>query len=161
LKIYRSKVDTWLAGAIVAAVVVVLIVGFSVVSGPVPAKWLIGVPIILLGAVLPLWLLVSTNYRITDQNLLIRSGPFRWRIPIREIRSVRPTRNARSSPALSLDRLLITYGCGQSCMISPSDKEGFLDELRANGVTEAEPAGCTERRDCASVDNRTPLARRR
>jgi uncharacterized membrane protein YdbT with pleckstrin-like domain len=137
VKIYRSKVDIWLAGAIVAAAVVVLIVGFSVVAGPVPAKWLIVAPMVLLGAVLPLWLLVSTDYRIADQNLLIRSGPFRWRIPIREIRNVRPTRNARSSPALSLDRLLITYGGGQSCMISPKDKEGFLNELRANGVTAA------------------------
>ena len=137
MKIYRSKVDTWLAGAMVAAALLVLIVGGLMVSSPLRAKWFVVPPMVLLGVVLPLWLLLSTDYRIADQNLLIRSGPFRWRIPIREIRSVGPTRNARSSPALSLDRLLITYGRGQSCMISPKDKEGFLHELRANGVAEA------------------------
>lgn len=137
MKRYRSKVDTWLAGVMVAAAVVVLIAGLFMVLGSVPAKWFIVPPMVLLGVVLPLWLLVGTDYRIADQHLLIRSGPFRWRIPLREIRSVRPTRDARSSPALSLDRLLIMYGRDKSCLISPTDKERFLNELRANGVTVA------------------------
>ena len=49
------------------------------------------------------------------------------------IREVRPTTNPLSAPALSLDRLRIDYEEGgrvRSLLVSPKDKEGFLQELR-------------------------------
>lgn len=51
------------------------------------------------------------------------------RVPLREIRLVRSTRNPLSSPALSLDRLRIEYG-RRAIMISPDDKARFLEELQ-------------------------------
>jgi hypothetical protein len=42
---------------------------------------------------------------------------------------VEETRNPLSSPALSLDRLKITYGNGKRIMISPADKIGFLKAI--------------------------------
>jgi len=68
--------------------------------------------------------------------LLVRSGPFRWRVPIADIVRITPTTNALSSPALSLDRLRIEYGRGSAIMISPRDKDQFLrdlEEFRRNG----------------------------
>ena len=48
---------------------------------------------------------LSTCYRITATELLVRSAFFRWRIPLVQIVEVFPTHNPLSSPALSLDRL--------------------------------------------------------
>lgn len=66
-----------------------------------------------------------------DRELLVRSGPFRWRIAIDGIESIRPSRSPLSSPALSLDRLEITYGGGRRLLISPEDREGFLEAIVA------------------------------
>jgi hypothetical protein len=98
-----------------------------------PGGLLANLVLVLLGAVLPLWVMLQTHYTITATGLRIVSGPFRWNIPLHEIRSVAPTRNPLSSPALSLDRLRIEYESGKWIMVSPRDKENFLRELRARG----------------------------
>ncbi len=127
---FRSKVDTWLVVALVissaAGLIAVLTVGISV-SAPVT---LASAAIVVLGIGLPMWVLLATTYTFTGTHLNVRSGPFRWRIPLNEIRSVTPTRNPLSSPALSLDRLRIEYGQGKSIMISPAPREEFMQELR-------------------------------
>ena len=71
---------------------------------------------------------------LTEHDLLVRSGPFRWRVPLGQIHSVTPTRNPLSSPALSLDRLRIEYGDGKWILISPRERERFLEALEARGV---------------------------
>jgi hypothetical protein len=76
------------------------------------------------------WLYFSTRYTITGDFLLVKAGPFSWMIPIEDISSVEPTHNALSSPALSLDRLLIRYGQSAELMISPKDKSAFMAELK-------------------------------
>lgn len=86
--------------------------------------------LIVLGTILPVWLLVSTNYVVTDRELLVRTGPFSWDVPLHDIESVTETRNSRSSPALSLDRLRIAYGGGRVLMISPRDKDQFVQALK-------------------------------
>ncbi|HEX7232134.1 MAG TPA: PH domain-containing protein, partial [Candidatus Binatia bacterium] len=52
-------------------------------------------------------LYATTRYTITPDMLLVRSGPFAWAIPLREITRIEPTYNPASSPAFSLDRLSI------------------------------------------------------
>ena len=74
-------------------------------------------------------LLVRTHYTIMGNTLRIASGPFSWKVPIDQIESVKATRNPLSSPALSLDRLQITYGNGRRVMVSPADKTGFLKAI--------------------------------
>ena len=71
-----------------------------------------------------------TYYAIEGDTLLIRSGIVKWRIPIRDIRSITPTRSMLSSPALSLDRLRIDYG-RKSILVSPAEKMRFIEALRA------------------------------
>lgn len=68
----------------------------------------------------------GTCYTVTEQELRIVSGPFRWTIPVDEITAIDPSRNPLSSPALSLDRLKISYGKRKFVFISPSDKAGFM-----------------------------------
>jgi uncharacterized membrane protein YqiK len=45
------------------------------------------------------WFFFSTRYTLTDSELVVRLGPFRLRVPLREVTSVRATRNPLSSPA--------------------------------------------------------------
>ena len=125
---FPSKVDTWLALALLAGVGAA-IVGVLAAGSVLP--WPVALVVLGLGCVLPVWLLVSTRYTLDDDKLVVRSGPFRWRVPIREIKSVTPTRCALSSPALSLDRLRIEYGDSRSIMVSPKNRGGFLLELEA------------------------------
>lgn len=79
---------------------------------------------------LPVWLLLDTHYTLTPDELLIRSGPFRWRIALGEVREVAPSRSWMASPTLSLDRLCIRYGADRSILVSPREKQRFIDALR-------------------------------
>jgi hypothetical protein len=127
--IHTSKVDTWLI--LVAALAAGASVGVAVAllgEGGVPAVVLVPV-VVVLGAGLPLWTLFGTRYELTPGRLRIRCGPFRWTVPLNEIRAVTPTRNPLSSPALSLDRIRIDYGRGSSVMISPRDQTRFLEDM--------------------------------
>ncbi len=131
--IFRSKVDTWLK--------VVLISSAIACAGAVLAPGLAGAPLatlavsplLLLGVGLPVWLLNSTFYTLRERELEVRSGPFRWTIPLSDIQRVTPARSALSSPALSLDRLRIDYGRGRWLMVSPEDPAAFVALLEERG----------------------------
>jgi hypothetical protein len=78
------------------------------------------------------------RYGLGDEHLIVRFGLVRQRVPYRNIRLVRPTRSPLSSPALSLWRLRVEYGAGflQAVMISPAQRDAFLDALAARtGLT--------------------------
>ena len=124
---FRSKVDSWLVAVLVisAAIALIAVLTVGIVVAPLASS-----AILLFGVGLPTWVLIATTYTLTPANLNVRSGPFTWRIPLNEIRSVAPTRNPLSSPALSLDRLRIEYGHGKSIMISPAARDEFMHELR-------------------------------
>lgn len=87
---------------------------------------------VIFGCGLPFWLLLSTDYTVTLEELLVRCGPFKWTIKRDDIRSIKSTRNPISSPALSLDRLEIRYGNYKSILVSPEDRIGFYQAL---GIT--------------------------
>jgi hypothetical protein len=129
---FRSKIDAWLLIVLVAAsAVAVLSAGALLAVTGGGGAWLLAIAIVLLGAGLPLWVLLSTRYTLTASELRVASGPFAWRVPLADIKAVTPTRNPLSSPALSLDRLRIDYAQGRWLMVSPGEKEGFLRELHA------------------------------
>jgi membrane protein YdbS with pleckstrin-like domain len=126
--IFKSAVDGWYYVVIVAVAIVVL---FSIVP-PIRSGHLsvtLGGAIVILSLGLPLWLLFSTSYRVDTQSLFVKSGPFSWTIPLAEIQSVEPSRSLISSPTLSLERLEIRYGNGKSVLVSPADRESFLETV--------------------------------
>ena len=94
-------------------------------------------PLLLVAGVFQLHVLYATDYTVEGDVLRVRASFFRWRIPLAAIESIEPTRNPLSSPACSLDRLLIRHGGGRCVMVSPADKEGFL---RAIAQRTARPA---------------------
>lgn len=128
-QVYPSKIDIWL-GLVLLVVLAVCVIVFvyALRTGSILAI-LVTLPGLIIGAGLPVWLLSSTSYTLSDETLLVKSGPFKWQIPIAQITNITPTSNPLSSPALSLDRIRIDYGRGQSIMISPRDKDGFIRDL--------------------------------
>ena len=124
--VFKSAVDWWFYAVVVISglLIVVSIWPVFVHGGLVSIS--IGITTLALGLGLPLWLLFGTHYRLDNQYLHIHCGPLRWRVPLAEIESIQPSRSFLSSPALSLDRLSITYSKGKQVLISPADKAGFL-----------------------------------
>ena len=127
---FRSKVDFWLVGVVVGIPVLVIEFLLEDVGIDDHSADLLAIVLVVVVLAFFLWLYLSTRYTITSQSLLVKSGPFSWIVPLREITAIEPTRNAASSPALSLDRLLIRYGGGDELMISPSDKAGFMTAIK-------------------------------
>ena len=126
---FRSAVDTWFYAVIVVTAVVVAAAALPALrAGNGAVVMAVGIAAVI-AVGLPVWLLYSTHYTVTYEQLVIRSGPFLWRIPRSEIHEVRPTRSLLSSPALSLDRLEIKYGKGLTILVSPKDKAAFRDAL--------------------------------
>lgn len=123
---FRSKVDWWL-GALLLILPVAVTVGAvaAIVTGNGVIAAIIGWAVI---AALYSGLIFPLRYGIGEGELVIRHGLVRQRCKLAQIIEVHPTRSPLSSPALSLDRLLVKKGDGlfDSIMISPDDKQGFL-----------------------------------
>ncbi len=110
--------------AAIAGCIVLVLVGRTA-----ELPWGIGALVLLLGVYFGL--VFPLRYGVDDTHLLVRFGICCQRIPLADIREVYPTRSALGSPALSLDRLHVQYGDGffKGVMISPADRDGFLDDL--------------------------------
>ena len=126
---YRSRIEAWVLAVLIPAMAAAAYVALQSLASNPFVPWSYSALIAVVGVGLPLWLLLATYYGFDGPDLVVRSGPFRWRIPLVAITGITPTSEPLSSPALSLDRLKITYGQGRSIIISPRDKEDFLREL--------------------------------
>jgi hypothetical protein len=129
--VFISKRDGWIVAMIWAGALLSVAGGVAQLSSTASLALRFALLALLISAAaFMLWVLYSTCYTLTDEQLLIRCGPFRYRVPFVEIDIVKPSRNPLSSPAGSLDRLLIKWNGGRkSILISPSRKTDFLQEL--------------------------------
>ncbi|MBV7454819.1 PH domain-containing protein [Acidovorax sp. sif1233] len=132
---FPSRVDSWLVaiGPLAALTAITAVAGLTgplvLNSGATPPVLALVAVILAFALVLPAWVALDTNYTFTAEELLVRSGPFRWRIALGDVCEVSPSRSWISSPALSLDRLCIRYGAGRSVLVSPREKQRFIDTL--------------------------------
>jgi Bacterial PH domain len=133
---FRSKVDAWVWLVLLIVIAPEFWVALQLFASGNAVPWIV-LALLLIVPVLLLWIFTTTYYVVSDTELLVRCGPLRIRIPLSQISGIQKTRNPLSSPALSLDRLAISYGRGKSCMISPKDQTGFLEALRVRGVRAA------------------------
>src|SRR5262249_10366807 len=121
----------WMAPVLCLPPLASVAVGVALVLGGKSSEWpwaLAGVLLILsiyFGLVFPM------RYGLDDTHLRVRFGLCRQRIPLVDISEVYATHNPLSSRALSRDRLHVQYGRGpfKAVMISPADRDRFLDEL--------------------------------
>ena len=124
---FSSKIDGWLIPIIVLSVggLVAALIAVMATPTPWPIRLLVAGATVLV-TVLLLTILKSTYYLVSDTDLRIVSGPFKWTIPLGDIDDITPSRNPLSSPALSIDRLKISYGKKKFVLVSPEDKAGFI-----------------------------------
>jgi len=132
-KVYPSKKDAWLVAVLWVSVggMIYATVQFGLDTrstlGTLAFVVFCTVPVV----VLCLWTLLDTRYILTHTELLVRGGPLRQRIPLQAIQEVRPQRTPLSSPALSMDRIRVTWlkGHQRSVFISPDNRRSFLRDL--------------------------------
>lgn len=121
---YESKVDWWIPA--------LLFGGLALATGDWIAaeedEWRDGAAL-LIAWIMSIWIFFNTYYELRRDILFIRCGPF-WRsVTISDIQSAEPTRNPLASMSLSLDRIAIKVASGRGVMISPRDKDRFLQDL--------------------------------
>lgn len=125
---FKSKVDVWMWPllcmppiAMVSATVSLYMAGDS--------TWVMMLPFNLLVVAVYGGLVFPMYYELQPNELLIKFGLASYRIPYTDITGVKPSRNPLSAPALSLSRLSIERTSGSEVLISPVDRERFLQEL--------------------------------
>ncbi|WP_316570131.1 PH domain-containing protein [Neobacillus sp. YIM B06451] len=119
---FPSKKDVWLTLVIWLSILVCFIPLFSKGNGsPITT-----VPI----AGFLLWLWFSTGYKVEGDMLMVKSGPFRRSIPIKEIVKVSRSKSLLASYALSIKRLEIRFGKYGQVYVSPQDEQGFIKSLK-------------------------------
>lgn len=71
----------------------------------------------------------NTRYTLEDDQLKISYGPITKRIPISAITAIRKTKNPFTAPALSMQRIELTYDQYHTVQISPKETQRFIMEL--------------------------------
>ncbi|GEC78896.1 PH domain-containing protein [Flavobacterium aquatile] len=122
MKVFKSKIDWWFGLILVYPI-------FLSIKAMLEGEW---VGLLGLAAVVGFILILSktTQYIINENQLIVKST---WivneRIDISKITKVEKSNSILSSPALSLDRLLVRYNKYDEVLISPKEKKEFIDEL--------------------------------
>ena len=123
--VFFSRVDGWLVAVLLLAVV-----------SPLAAVWWAGADVVLALASVMVTLLVCgvllvpCRYTLESDHLLIRCGLIRQRIPYRDITAITPSRSLWSAPALSLQRVKLSYGRTSSQLVSPRDRAAIIQALQ-------------------------------
>ena len=118
MKIYKSKIDWWLV------VVVFTPFLFGVYQAVREQRYGLGF-LFLAILVLIYYYFKSMKYVIKDTILQVGNV----KIEISTIRKVYKTNSILSSPALSLDRIAVCYNNYDEIIISPKNKENFINDL--------------------------------
>jgi len=77
------------------------------------------------------WILLGTRYVVERDVLLVRMGPYRKRIALRDVTKVDRDR-MRNGPMLGLgsDFIGIEYGENKAVNVSPRDADGFIEAVK-------------------------------
>jgi hypothetical protein len=127
--VYPSRIDAWLAAALVAAPV--LCVGMGVwLVGQSPGAGICAMFTGMFIAAIIGTLSWPCHYTLEGDYLEIRTGMHEQRVAIGEIRSLEATTSLVSAPAFSVHRVRIVTD-RETFHLSPRDREGFMAELSA------------------------------
>lgn len=122
MKVYKSKIDYWLA--------LPLIYPFYLsVCSMVKGEW-IGILVFFL--LISLIAIVSflTKYIVEDHTLIVKTALVTHKkVDIHSIRKIEKTNSILGAPALSLDRIRIYYNKFDEILLSPKEKNDFVERL--------------------------------
>ena len=135
---FKSKIDSWLiifiAVALLAAPVLIVLNPHAPRNPSTMGNGTL-IAIVLLATALPValitWIFTTTEYTVTETDLVVRSGPMSQKIALASIKKIVKTRSLWSAPALSLDRIEVQYGTFGTIVISPDDKTAFARAIRS------------------------------
>lgn len=121
-KVFRSRIDWWLAAILIFVAVAPIV---SACINGVFDLWTVVISLFILS-------LFRTVYVVNDSKLRVWVGVIPYgKKEIGQIKLVHRTSSLISSPALSIDRLAITFVNGDRLIISPKDREEFVAALLA------------------------------
>jgi hypothetical protein len=126
---FKSKVGGWYYGTLIFLVATFSYAYYEEGMTPNSPEFSVFILSGVLSVGVMLWLLKTTDYSVSHDTLLIRCGPIKWHIKRSEIQEIKPGYSLLSSPALSMDRLVLHFGEGRKIMVSPKDKKGFISAL--------------------------------
>jgi len=130
--VFPSRIDAWLAAVVLLAVLSPLAVVAVQGAGSGVEQvvvWAMALLPLLAGGLL----LLPCRYTLAGDHLHIRCGLIRQRIAYRDITGIAPSRSILSAPALSLQRVKVSYrrGRGQGFqLVSPRERERFMQTLQ-------------------------------
>lgn len=129
---FCSKRDMWIVVILWGTMGLFAYSLFSIWTRPPSLISVIFSVVVILGAALVFWIMYGTYYMVDNHVLVARSGPFRYVIQIADIRQAVPSGDPTSSPAMSLDRIKISYGNPeQHLLVSPLQQNEFLKAINA------------------------------
>jgi len=129
VQVYPSRIDAWLAAALIGAPVLCIAMGVWLVGQSTGAAITVMFTGMFIAAVIGA-LSWPCQYTLGPDYLEIRTGMHEQRVAIEEIRSVEALTSLLSAPALSVHRVRIVTD-RETYLISPKDREGFMAELRS------------------------------
>ena len=131
--IFYSKIDLWMHIVFIGTALTVISLPYLYYKTTKDVSLIQSLFVMMIPMIFSLVMLLPsyfcTYYKVNDHQLLVKSGLFSWKIPLSEIESIEPTHSFLSAPALSLDRLAIHYGDGNRVVVSPKDKQGFINAI--------------------------------
>jgi hypothetical protein len=135
--VFRSKIDSFYINFILIVVLIIGLATFFPIFLEGGREWpvillLTSIFLIVIGFLL--WTNFSVTYIFEQDYLFIKGGPFRYRIPYKNIIKISPTtaiftghRILSSRDAIEIFNNTTFMG---SIKISPKDKSGFITELK-------------------------------
>ena len=122
-QVFRSKVGLELLAPLV--IIMTTVVVLLMMAGAYSWSILI-IPV--LTTVFIAHMFLTTYYTVEGDVLQVRCGfLMNMKISIATITRIKETSDPTSAPATSLDRLRIEYGKGKTVLISPKEKQAFID----------------------------------
>ncbi len=127
---YKTRIDRWLIVVLLVPMLLVVGLGFYLYPS-FPAEALMCWGTLLFSASLVAVIGFPCEYTLDTDHLLIRSGVIRYRIPYADITHVAKSNSLWSSPAWSLQRIKIDYGTRKFILVSPQDRDAFINALQS------------------------------
>lgn len=116
-------------GLIISLVLLFLYVVYQMITEPV-GFWII--LICLIFVVVFFYNILSLRYTIENKKLIVTTKIFYHKsIDIKSIRKIEETNTIISAPANSFDRLEIIYNKFDNLVVSPENKQRFIEDLLA------------------------------
>ncbi|AXQ20923.1 hypothetical protein BEN71_01900 [Acinetobacter wuhouensis] len=135
MQTFRSKIDWWVFGFIVAMSGLLIQLLVTMYAKGTMQEYPEHTTVYILTVIL-LWLpLLTTRYVIKDRTLTIHTLIFKWVIQLDDIQKVSPTDHLDVSPALSLKRFKIEYlkdGKPKQILVSPRNPQKFYELVNTN-----------------------------